>query len=101
VLVVCALEDILITSYALSADPSLPLVYLGTAEGYLIKLDIADLSDMKWIPCQKLHPMGQDMCMLGLIELDNGDGRRPFMAEALLYIGESADSQVIAVRMPL
>ncbi|KAI8343020.1 hypothetical protein BC941DRAFT_344206 [Chlamydoabsidia padenii] len=64
-------------------------------EGYLLKLDISDLNNMIWIPCQKLHPMGQEMCMLGLIEIE--DGGNSLMAESLLYVGESADSQVIGI----
>ncbi|ORZ24311.1 mono-functional DNA-alkylating methyl methanesulfonate N-term-domain-containing protein [Absidia repens] len=89
-------EDILITSYSLCADPTLPYMYLGTAEGYLLKLDISDLDSMKWIACQKVNPIGQQMCVLGLIQVDDDEGEL-WMAEALFYVGESADSQLVAI----
>ncbi|KAI8093553.1 mono-functional DNA-alkylating methyl methanesulfonate N-term-domain-containing protein [Halteromyces radiatus] len=88
-------QDILITSYSFCVDPTLPILCLGTAEGYLLQLDISDLDLMKWKIVKKVHAIGQQMCMLGLIRIE-GENVEP-TAEVLLYSGESADGQILAI----
>lgn len=78
--------------------PTEEYVYLGSAEGGLYKLQVLTSGDMLWTPIQQTNPISQSMCILGTINMIDQDGSHEVAnADILLYAGESADSQVLAV----
>lgn len=93
------LIDPLFTAYASHLVPTEEYIYLGSAEGCLYKLVVLTNGDMHWIPIQQTNPISQSMCILGTINMIEQDGRHEVTnADILLYAGESADSQVLAVK---
>lgn len=50
---------------------------------------------MSWTLIDSVNPIGQSMCLLGTVDLVNDNNMT--RADVLLYAGECADSQVIAV----
>ncbi|KAI9309265.1 hypothetical protein BJ944DRAFT_154662, partial [Cunninghamella echinulata] len=73
-----------------------PIVYLGTASGYIIKVDISNVILMSYTIIYRGNPIGQDMCSLGNILIQD-ENKRSVEAEALFFIGESADSEILAI----
>lgn len=91
--------DPLFTAYASHLLSTVEYIYLGSAEGCLYKLEILAHGDMNWIPVQQANPISQSMCILGTINMMEQDGDHQVdEADILLYAGESADSQVLAVK---
>lgn len=88
----------LFTAYASHVDSLEEYVYLGSAEGALYKLQIDVTSEIHWIPIEKTNPISQSMCILGTIDMtEQGSHDTMIKADVLLYAGESADNEVIAV----
>ncbi|KAI8381451.1 uncharacterized protein BYT42DRAFT_634697 [Radiomyces spectabilis] len=63
--------------------------------GQMFRVDLSDLDDISWEWFAGSNPIGQAMCALGTIQMMDDDNVIP--ADVLFYVGESADSQVIAV----
>ncbi|KAG0165091.1 hypothetical protein DFQ30_008986, partial [Apophysomyces sp. BC1015] len=82
----------LITAYALRDDPNDTVFYLGCADGCLFQVDVSDRWHIKFIELAQVNPIGQAMCHLGTILLENSQNN--CIGDVLLYAGESADSQV-------
>ncbi|CAO3616897.1 unnamed protein product [Cunninghamella blakesleeana] len=89
-------EEQICTSYSFSADPKAPIVYLGTASGNIIKVDISSVILISYKIIYRGNPIGEQMCMLGTIQIQD-ENKKSFEAEILFYIGESADSEIIAI----
>lgn len=88
----------LFTSYASHIDQDEEYLYLGSAEGYLYKLYVFSTGEVVWDAIEQTNPISQSMCMLGSINmLDQEDENCVVSADIILYAGESADSQVLAV----
>ncbi|KAG1176243.1 hypothetical protein G6F70_003534 [Rhizopus microsporus] len=73
-------------------------VYLGSAEGCIYRLNITSSNEMNWTLIDSVNPIGQSMCLLGTVDLVNDNNT--IRADVLLYAGECADSQVIAIPCP-
>lgn len=82
----------LFTAYAAHLDSEQRFIYLASDEGLFYKLDIKTSSEMNWAPIQQIHPVGQSMCMIGSININDEENH-----DVLFYSGESANSQIIAV----
>lgn len=88
----------LFTSYASHIDQDEEYLYLGSAEGYLYKLYVFSTGEVVWDAIEQTNPISQSMCMLGSINmLDQEDENCVVSADIILYAGESADSQVLAI----
>lgn len=71
---------------------------MGSAEGYLYKLQVLLTGEVIWDAIEQTNPISQSMCMLGSINmLDQDDENCVVSADIIVYSGESADSQVLAV----
>ncbi|KAI8645918.1 mono-functional DNA-alkylating methyl methanesulfonate N-term-domain-containing protein [Parasitella parasitica] len=72
-------------------------VYLGSSEGHLYRVEAQTLGEtcISWHELESTNPIGQAMCVLGRIDVDEPGGVRS--ADVLLCAGESADSQVLAM----
>lgn len=86
----------LFTTFAQHSDIDANYLYLGSAEGHLFKLYISSSGEIQWFFIDAVNPISQSMCMLGTaISVNQDDSIRN---DILLYAGECANSQVIAVR---
>lgn len=86
----------LLTSYAIPVDDSpVPYLYVGADNGYLFKLSFPSPQDMKWDILERINPVGPSMCVLGVMDVPTDT--LDYQADILIYSGEGADSQVLAV----
>lgn len=69
---------------------------MGTASGHIIKVDISNVILMSYTIIYRGNPIGQGMCSLGNILIQD-ENKRSIEAETLFFIGESADSEILAV----
>ncbi|KAI9259708.1 mono-functional DNA-alkylating methyl methanesulfonate N-term-domain-containing protein [Helicostylum pulchrum] len=89
----------LFTAYASHLDSTQEYIYLGSAEGCLYRLEISSTGEMTWTTIEQTNQISQSMCMLGTINMmDQNNDNEITNADIILYSGESADSQVIAVK---
>ncbi|KAG1041169.1 hypothetical protein G6F43_012146 [Rhizopus delemar] len=89
------MECPLFTTFAQHSDIDANYLYLGSAEGHLFKLYISSSGEIQWFFIDAVNPISQSMCMLGTaISVNQDDSIRN---DILLYAGECANSQVIAV----
>ncbi|ORE05434.1 hypothetical protein BCV72DRAFT_250626 [Rhizopus microsporus var. microsporus] len=68
------------------------------SEGCIYRLHITSSNEMSWTLIDSVNPIGQSMCLLGTADLVNDNNT--IRADVLLYAGECADSQVIAIPCP-
>lgn len=54
---------------------------------------------MNWDIMERINPAGSSMCILGVMDIpaDTSETRGNYQADILIYSGEGADSQVLAV----
>ncbi|KAI9314775.1 mono-functional DNA-alkylating methyl methanesulfonate N-term-domain-containing protein, partial [Dichotomocladium elegans] len=76
--------------------PFAPYMYLGSDNGCLFKLSFPPKQEIQWEELQSVNPVGQAMCVLGVMEIADG-ANEEYLADVILYAGEGADSQMIAV----
>ncbi|KAI9473854.1 MAG: mono-functional DNA-alkylating methyl methanesulfonate N-term-domain-containing protein [Benjaminiella poitrasii] len=89
------IECPLFTAYSIHLDPAEEYVYLGSSEGHLYKLEVKVTSELVWRFIKKTNPVSQSMCMLGTMDIIEDNIVRKM--DVILYSGESADSQVLAI----
>lgn len=85
---------VLFTAYASHLDSEEPYIYIASDEGALYKLEIKLSDEMHWTLIQHTHPVSQSICMIGSVDIPE-EGNH----DVIFYAGESANSQVIAVRI--
>ncbi|CEP08235.1 hypothetical protein [Parasitella parasitica] len=91
-----SVECPLFTAYSLVTQED-NTVYLGSSEGHLYRVKVQTQAEpcVSWDELESTIPIGQAMCVLGRIDVEEPRGIRG--ADVLLCAGESADSQVLAM----
>lgn len=84
------------TSFAIPVDDSpVPYVYAGSDNGNFYKLSFPSPQVMNWDIMERINPVGSSMCVLGVMDVPDSEGE--YQADIMIYAGEGADSQVLAV----
>ncbi|KAI9020965.1 mono-functional DNA-alkylating methyl methanesulfonate N-term-domain-containing protein [Phycomyces nitens] len=94
---VCVLtaDDIACGNVMYPSSP-LPRKPNETFYGRIYNLDISLLEDIKWTLVAQVNPIGQAMCVISPMTMTQKDGTE-ISVDVMVYGGEGADSQVIAI----
>ncbi|KAG2221761.1 hypothetical protein INT45_003401 [Circinella minor] len=74
-------------------------IYLGADDGSLYKMIFPSSHEIQWEILKSIHPVAPAMSILGTLFItdETDTEQQSYLADVLLYAGESADSQIIAI----